>query len=184
MKHFFKHISKNKRGFTLIELLVVIAVMGVLAATVLVAVDPLEQLARGRDAGMKSAVVEVGKGMYAYGISRNGVFLDPAIGDTAFLTTLQTAGEIKVIPSRTVVVSACAIVAAGKSKQNNFCYATNTGTASQYLVYATPESKAVRALCANQAWYVYSSADGRAGVVCTAATTTEPTVGGQTFAGP
>ncbi|HLD01481.1 MAG TPA: prepilin-type N-terminal cleavage/methylation domain-containing protein, partial [Patescibacteria group bacterium] len=42
------------KGFTLIELLIVIAVLGVLATIVLVAIDPLEQLSRGTDAGQKT----------------------------------------------------------------------------------------------------------------------------------
>ncbi|HVZ11787.1 MAG TPA: prepilin-type N-terminal cleavage/methylation domain-containing protein, partial [Patescibacteria group bacterium] len=48
--------QKIQRGFTLIELLVVIAVIGVLAAIVLLAVNPTEQLARGRDANRISSI--------------------------------------------------------------------------------------------------------------------------------
>src|SRR6266404_5357748 len=40
---------KNKKGFTLIELLVVIAVLGVLATVVIAAINPFQQLMKGRD---------------------------------------------------------------------------------------------------------------------------------------
>lgn len=44
----------NQKGFTLVELLIVIALLGVLAAAVLAAINPLEQANRARDARMKS----------------------------------------------------------------------------------------------------------------------------------
>jgi prepilin-type N-terminal cleavage/methylation domain-containing protein len=43
-----------KKGFTLIELLVVISLIGVLAVAVLSAINPIEQLNKGRDAGRKT----------------------------------------------------------------------------------------------------------------------------------
>ena len=52
----FTTTSLHSRGFTLIELLIVIAVLGVLAAVVLVAIDPGQQLARGRDSGRKPSI--------------------------------------------------------------------------------------------------------------------------------
>lgn len=45
-----KHKIRSKEGFTLVELLVVIAIIGVLAGVVLVAINPLELLRKGRDA--------------------------------------------------------------------------------------------------------------------------------------
>ena len=42
------------RGFTMIELLIVIAVLGVLAIAVLSAINPIEQINRGRDTATRS----------------------------------------------------------------------------------------------------------------------------------
>jgi prepilin-type N-terminal cleavage/methylation domain-containing protein len=41
-------------GFTMIELLIVIAVLGILAVAVLAAINPIEQINRGRDTGSRS----------------------------------------------------------------------------------------------------------------------------------
>ena len=54
------------KGFTLIELLIVIAILGVLAVVVLVAINPVQQLARTRDAGRKSSVAQIGHAVAAY----------------------------------------------------------------------------------------------------------------------
>jgi prepilin-type N-terminal cleavage/methylation domain-containing protein len=51
MKKFFK---KSRVGFTMIELLIVIAVLGILAVAVLSAINPIEQINRGRDTGGRS----------------------------------------------------------------------------------------------------------------------------------
>lgn len=55
MKIFFKKILKEGgTGFTMIELLIVIAVLGVLAVAVLSAINPIEQINRGKDTGSRS----------------------------------------------------------------------------------------------------------------------------------
>lgn len=43
-----------KKGFTLIELLIVIAVLGILAVAVLSAINPIEQINRSKDTGLRS----------------------------------------------------------------------------------------------------------------------------------
>jgi prepilin-type N-terminal cleavage/methylation domain-containing protein len=44
----------SKAGFTMIELLIVIAILGILATAVLSAINPIEQINRGRDTGTRS----------------------------------------------------------------------------------------------------------------------------------
>lgn len=44
----------KRLGFTMIELLIVIAVLGILAVAVLAAINPIEQINRGRDTGSRS----------------------------------------------------------------------------------------------------------------------------------
>jgi prepilin-type N-terminal cleavage/methylation domain-containing protein len=48
-----------RKGFTMIELLVVIAIIGVLAAAVLAAINPIEQINKGRDTARRSNGAEL-----------------------------------------------------------------------------------------------------------------------------
>lgn len=45
---------KSQLAFTMIELLIVIAILGILAVAVLAAINPIEQINRGRDTGTRS----------------------------------------------------------------------------------------------------------------------------------
>lgn len=55
MNKFFKKLQKKGGiGFTMIELLIVISVLGVLAVAVLSAINPIEQINRGKDTGSRS----------------------------------------------------------------------------------------------------------------------------------
>jgi prepilin-type N-terminal cleavage/methylation domain-containing protein len=48
-----------RKGFTLIELLIVIAILGILAVSVLSAINPVEQMKKARDTGRKSDSAEL-----------------------------------------------------------------------------------------------------------------------------
>ncbi|MBI4100339.1 prepilin-type N-terminal cleavage/methylation domain-containing protein [Candidatus Microgenomates bacterium] len=50
---------KAMRGFTLIELLIVIALIGILAVALLSAINPLEQMRKGRDSARRSDSTEL-----------------------------------------------------------------------------------------------------------------------------
>jgi len=49
----------RKLGFTMIELLIVIAVLGILAVAVLSAINPIEQINRGKDTGSRSDAEQI-----------------------------------------------------------------------------------------------------------------------------
>ena len=59
MKSLKSKIKSWQRGFTLIELLIVIALIGILAVALLSAINPLEQLRKGRDSARKADASEL-----------------------------------------------------------------------------------------------------------------------------
>lgn len=155
----------SEKGFTLIELLIVIAVLGVLAAAVLIAIDPIEQLSRGRDSGRKNSISQIGRAIQSY-YTANADY--PA--ESGYNTTLVNAGEIKPFPSDpggNVIAPGCT----GGTLVTGYCYKSD-GT--NFVIYSHMESKIEqrKGTCAGTAantWYVFSSAAGKAGVVCQAA---------------
>lgn len=174
----YKRFFKQEKGFTLIELLVVIAIIGVLAAVVLVAINPVQQLARARDSGRKQTVGTLGNALEAYATSHEGSYVTE---DTTWITSLVTAGEVSVAPAA-VAYSAGTPNACAGTVQNSWCYDYDT-TNDYVIVWARMESTSENAACSGatpEANFVWSSANGGAGIVCIAADG-EPAAGVQTF---
>src|SRR5258708_9646232 len=78
-------IKGLSKGFTLIELLVVIAILGVLAAAILAAIDPLEQIRKSQDSSAKDTSVEFASAVARFYATRNANPWDTAAngGDAA-----------------------------------------------------------------------------------------------------
>ena len=66
-------MNKITKGFTLIELLIVIALLGALAVALLAALDPLEQIKKGTDTGVRNTVAEIHGAMVRYSALQGGV---------------------------------------------------------------------------------------------------------------
>lgn len=176
------HNQKEKNilsGFTLIELIVVIAVLGILSTVVIVAVNPTEQLSRGRDSSRKAAISQLGRSIFNY-VTVKGAY--PVQG-TTWMTQLTASQDIKALPKNPTTVSAsytgCTTYATYGHTGYGYCY-RNNGT--DVLVFAIQESLADKGKClsTDTTWYVWSSFNGRAGIVCTA-TTADPVPGTQVF---
>lgn len=93
--------KKNYFGFTLIELLIVIAILGILAAAVLVAVNPAKRQKQARDAARKSDVGQLATALQAY-FTTPGQGLYPTgngCGTAGGLTTLTASGDLKRLPT-------------------------------------------------------------------------------------
>lgn len=165
------------------ELLVVIAVIGVLAGIVLLAVNPGEQLSRGRDTSRVSAVTQLGRTLQAF-YTANSNF--PTEG-TDWVTQLITAGDVKAAPTNPDYAGAapaapiCTYASYAEGGTiDGYCYQTDDTDA---VVYVKLESTLNESKCAGteDAFYVFSTAEGRSGVVCRTAAAGEPIPGSQTF---
>ncbi len=89
-------LSKSK-GFTLIELLVVIAVLGVLAAAVVAAINPIKKINQAKDSTLKSDMSQLVNALQANVTANNGAY--PAAG-TPPLQPLVTSQELKSLPKQ------------------------------------------------------------------------------------
>lgn len=149
-----------QKGFTLIELLVVIAVIGVLAAMVLIAINPLDQIARGRDAGRKSDLSQLVHAMQFRYTIKTASFV-PA--DSAWITTLVNEGEIRNVPALKAYITS-GITPCETNQQNYYCYQTNGVEA---IIYVRLESGPEREKCApDDAYFLWASAQSATGTVC------------------
>lgn len=72
----------RNKGFTLIEMLVVLGIIGILAAVVLVAVNPGRQFAQARDTQRRSDLYAISSAVYQYAAENDGV-LPASVPDTA-----------------------------------------------------------------------------------------------------
>jgi len=128
----------SKKGFTLVELLVVIAILGVLAAVVIVALNPAEQLARGRDAGRLSSVTQLGSAMQSYATNQGtGTYPGSGQNNLTWQTTyLKANAEINTIVNAPAASAECNI-----NIEGNICYNTS-GTDA--VVWTIDESQSVK----------------------------------------
>lgn len=170
------------KGFTLIELLIVIAVLGILAAVVLVAINPLEQLARGRDAGRKNTVGQLATAVQAYYTSRNAQY--PPETPSTWINGLVSSGELKTAPaliSYSGGIAKCTPPSPGTdgSEQNGYCYDYDSppGT-NDAIIWVRLESTVENSNCPSGEGriFAWSSVQNKAGVACWAASGPGPMV--------
>ena len=76
----FPRNSKKGAGFTLIEILVVIGIIAILAAIVIIAINPAEHFKQARNAQRWSNVNAIINAVHQYSLANNGV-LPPMIQD-------------------------------------------------------------------------------------------------------
>ncbi len=154
----------TRKGFTLIELLIVIAILGTLAVVVLIALNPVQQMARARDSGRMSTVTQLGHAMVARATVSGGVY--PAATTTWIQTNLVATGEISAVPGAITGGTPCTTNA-----QNGFCYAISGSPATRAIVFATAEALSNTSKCASgTAYFLYSTAQGRGGLTCVTGT--------------
>jgi prepilin-type N-terminal cleavage/methylation domain-containing protein len=174
-------LKLNKKGFTLVELLIVIAILGTLAVVVLIALNPVQQLARTRDAGRKSTVAQLGHAIEANATTNGGTYM--ATSNT-WIDTLVATGEIGTAAQNPTYSApgsgqhpAGADCGPAANMDNGFCYNAYGTPRTRAIVYARLESGADNGRCptaTQAAWVVYSTPNGGGGILCTANQATPP----------
>lgn len=147
-------LRKNGAGFTLIELLIVIAILGILAAGILVAVDPVDKISTANDSKVQNDISGAGRASEAYATAHSGFY-------PATLNDLVTAGEFKRVPLAPAGYSTYAVV-----NTPGGCLAGSTCTA----IAITSELRAKRYTSVNTPFWRYESSTGKSCAVATAAT--------------
>jgi prepilin-type N-terminal cleavage/methylation domain-containing protein len=164
-------MNKNQ-GFTLMELLIVIGVLGILAAGLLAAIDPFEQLKKARDANNRNATIETVTSFTRYYATHGNFPWNlgvPPVGcktatDATDLLPLKN-GTGAVVPLtvgagtelETCITSAL-ITNDGELKTSFFdglqtdLYLSSTGPTSLQVCF-NPESKALRNDLVSTTWY-------------------------------
>jgi prepilin-type N-terminal cleavage/methylation domain-containing protein len=121
----------TQRGFTLIELLVVIGIIGILAAVVLVAVNPGRQFASARDTQRRADLYGITNAIYQFATENNGT-IPTAI--TASATNIGTGGGL--VDLSTILVPTY-IAAIPRDPSNG------TDADTQYIIYRNASGRIV-----------------------------------------
>lgn len=154
IKSMFKKFFSSK-GFTLIELLIVIAILGILAAGILVAIDPVDKINQGNDAKVQNDVSGGGRASEAYAVTHNGFY-------PAALADLVTAGELKRVPTAPSGYTAYTVV--------NTPAACSAGTTCTGILMSG-QLKSKRYTSVTTPFWNYDSATGKSCAAATATTT-------------
>jgi len=126
--------------------LVVITILGILAAVVMVAINPGERINEANDSGAKNDVGQVATALESYFTANNGIYTG------ASDTELVDKGYLKRFPATTTLT----VAADGSS-------------AAAYASLASASASCPVGQTGTKYW-CYTSVDGQSGILCSAAT--------------
>jgi len=138
----------SKKGFTLIELLVVIAVLGVLAAAVVAAINPVAKINSAKDADTKSDISQIAGAMQSYYTAKASAGTPYYPHRVIDLTPLGTPAEneLKSEPktpagiSYTVILKPAGCTTGAQTCTDIAVYAISNVTAGSYICWDSTSS--------------------------------------------
>jgi prepilin-type N-terminal cleavage/methylation domain-containing protein len=134
---------KKIKGFTLIELLIVIALLGALAAGLLAAIDPFEQLKKGSDTSIRSQAESFYNATIAFYAQRNTL-------PTSLTAQSSWTGTLTSVPGSSAIAE---LANAGELKSDFYALAgagklanilVSIPSLEKIIVCYQPQSKAFR----------------------------------------
>jgi prepilin-type N-terminal cleavage/methylation domain-containing protein len=136
-----KKLKIVERGFTLIELLIVIALLGALAIGLLAAIDPFEQLKKGRDTGIRNSVEEFyNSSLRYYSLKSAFPWAGTALDGTSLASPEGTASILAIVDAGELKTQFLELV--GTANLNRMFLSSN-GTDNEIVCFQ-PESKSFR----------------------------------------
>lgn len=139
--------SASRQGFTLIELLIVIGVLGILASGLLAAVDPFEQLKKGRDSNVRNLVVELHNSFIRYYATHGELPWCNGVGSGCQLNT-GTEVALSDLNAAGYNTPMDKVVADGELKgDSGDDFLNNVGTANAAKIQITSASDVAVAVC-------------------------------------
>jgi prepilin-type N-terminal cleavage/methylation domain-containing protein len=145
--------KSSRKGFTLVELLIVIAIMGVLAAAIMVAINPSAKINAAKDSNLKSDISSISNAMQAYYTNAGtvGTAYYPAVVADLVPSEMKSEPKLPSGSSYTVTKNPAACTTAAKTctdiavsaplnnplaAGNVWCWRSSTGVVAEVAVAA------------------------------------------------
>lgn len=126
------------KGFTLIELLIVITILGILAAVVLTAINPVSKINLAKDAVVKSDMGQLANAVTVYYTGANAATYPLSLG-------VLVSNELKSLPKQQVGVLAYCTDSTGlKAAGLDYCY---NGAVTTAVLWAVLPSDVTKSYC-------------------------------------
>lgn len=135
-------LRKNGAGFTLVELLLVIAIVGILAAAIIAAIDPVPKINLARDSTLKSDMGQIANAIASYYTGNNAKTYPLTLAELI----KPGVDELKSLPKQQAGILTYCTDSSGVAKVagGDYCY---NGAATTAVLWGLLPSDLTKAYC-------------------------------------